>query len=160
MAVVFVCPQCVPTRRAGVLEPAQRSAPETGSVSYDPDRLWTRADVPPGPYLHGSRREYDVDELLLTDVVCNIEGEEDDRQMCFATISMEAALDWAYRRGIRHGGDMLYVYEVEMEDPQVDINMHAQGVDQAITSVMSPRGRVVRLAHQVAKADYPHAFFG
>jgi hypothetical protein len=44
-------------------------------------------------------------------------GDEDDRLMCFASTSAEEALRWAYQRGLRHGGDTLYVYEVEMNDP-------------------------------------------
>lgn len=129
-------------------------------MRYDPSRRWTPSDVPPGPYLHGSRRVYAAGELLLTDVVNNIEGEEDDRQMCFATTTIEQALDWAYRRGLRHGGDHLYAYQVEMLEPQVDVNMHGQGTEPPITSVMSPRGRVVRVARQIAVAEYPDAFFG
>jgi len=129
-------------------------------MPFDPDRKWTAEDVPPGPYYHGSRRVYEEGELLLTDVVCNIEGEEDDRQMCYATTSIDNALDWAYRRGLRHGGDVLYVYEVDMAEPEVDVNMHRPGVDEPITSVMSPQGRVVRVAHQVRVSEYPHAIFG
>jgi hypothetical protein len=129
-------------------------------VRYDPNRRWTPSDVPPSPYFHGSRRVYAAGELLLTDVVNNMEGEEDDRQMCFATTTIEQALDWAYRRGLRHGGDLLYVYEVEMLEPQVDVNMHGQGTEPPITSVMSPSGCVVRVAHQVAVADHPGGLFG
>ena len=116
--------------------------------------------MPPGPYLHGSRRFYEVGECLITGVVNNIEGEEDDRQMCFATTSMDEALDWAYRRGIRHGGRTLYVYEIEMADPQVDVNAHPPGTDGPITSVMSPCGRVLAVANEVALEDYPHTTFG
>ncbi len=121
---------------------------------------WSVDDVPRGPYLHGSRRLYQPDDFLPTDVISNIEGEEDDRQVCFATTCLKDALDWAYRRGIRHGGDMLYVYEVEMVDPQVDVNMHPPGSSEPVRSVMSSRGRVSRLVHEVAVADYPDAFFG
>ena len=125
---------------------------------------WRPADVSRGPYLHGSRRVYKPGESLLTDVVNNQEGEEDDRQMCFATTSLDEALWWAYARGLRHGDDMLYVYEVEMNDPHVDVNAHGArpypGVDYKITSVMSARGRVIKIFHQVAVADYPRAVFG
>lgn len=129
-------------------------------MPFDPDRKWTRDDVPPRPYYHGSRRVYEEGELLLTDVVCNIEGEEDDRQMCFATTSLDHALDWAYRRGLRHGGDVLYVYEVDMVEPEVDINMHRPGGDERKTSVMSSRGHVIRVADQVRVTEYPRAIFG
>lgn len=120
---------------------------------------WTLEDVPPGPYFHGSRRVYEPGECLLTDVVNSIEGEEDDRQMCFATTSREQALDWAYQRGIRHGGDMLYVYEVELTEPEVDVNMHQPGSGAPITSVMSACGRVIRVVDILDKADYPEAFW-
>ncbi|NYI99950.1 hypothetical protein HNR19_000649 [Nocardioides thalensis] len=130
------------------------------AVHLEPDRAWARDDVPAGPYLHGSRKRYEQGDHLLTDVVSTMPGEEDDRRMCFATVSLDEALDWAYRRGIRHGGDTLYVYEVEMEDPQVDVNAHPLGSEGPVTSVMSPRGRVVRVAHEVPVTEYPHAFLG
>jgi hypothetical protein len=129
-------------------------------MSSDDSQTWTAEDVPPGPYLHGSRRHYAVGDYLLTDVVSNMEGEEDDRQMCFATVSEEEALAWAYRRGIRHGGDTLFVYEVEMDDPEVDTNAHGQRTWETVTSVMAPRGRVMAARRAVAVADYPYAWFG
>lgn len=117
--------------------------------------------IPSGPYLHGSRLHYEPGDFLRTDLVSTMEGAEDDRQMCFATTVEEHALDWAYRRGIRYGGDTLYVYEVEMFDPQVDVNMHSSASTPAdVTSVMSERGRVIRLVRAVKKAEYPDAFFG
>ena len=131
---------------------------QNGLVSTFDD--WTQADVPPGPYYHGSRRIYAIGELLLTDVVSTMPGEEDDRQMCFAVTRIDHALDWAYRRGIRHGGETLLVYEVEMDEPQVDINMHRRGMEEPITSIMSSVGRVVGIERQVLVADYPHAFMG
>jgi hypothetical protein len=128
-------------------------------------RGWTLDDLPVGPYLHGTRRRYEVGELLLTDIVSGAPGEEDDRQMCFATVSLDEALDWAYRRGIRHGGDTLYVYEIEMDDPQVDVNMHGhgdytRGTGPSLTSVMSHRGRILRLAHEIPVAEYTKKMLG
>ena len=116
--------------------------------------------LPAGRYLHGSRRIYKPGETLLTGVVNNIPGEEDDRQMCFATTSLDDALHWAYSRGIRYGGETLYVYEVEMVDAEPDVNMHGPDPTGPYTSVMSSKGTVVRLFHQVPLADYPHAHFG
>lgn len=55
---------------------------------------------------------------------------------------------------------MLFVYEVDMLNPEVDVNMHRLGSMEVVTSVMSPTGRVTRLFHRVAVADYPHAIFG
>lgn len=68
--------------------------------------------------------------------------------MCWATTSLEDALDWACRRGIRFGGETLYVYEVDMVDPEVDTNMHRPGSEGPISSVMSMHGivRAVRCA--------------
>ncbi len=95
----------------------------------------------PGPYFYGSRRVYLPGEELLTDVVSNLDGEEDERQMRFATTSEEQALKWAHGRGIPHGGDTLNVYELDMRSPAVDGNARRQGVPQDITSVMSPHER-------------------
>jgi len=103
---------------------------------------------------------YDVGDDLRTDIVNNIEGEEDDRLMCFATTSSDHALKWAYSRGVRYKGDTLYVYEVEPSDPQVDVKMHRPGIEQKITSVRAARERVTRLVKRIAVADYPDAFFG
>jgi hypothetical protein len=136
-----------------------RTAAKIVQMAYDPDREWTPEDVPPPPYFHGTLR-YDVGDELRTDVVNNIEGEEDGRLMCFATTSADAALQWAYSRGIRFRTPTLYVYEVEMFDPRVDVNMHRPGIDQEITSVMAPRGRVIGLVTEIAVADYPDALFG
>jgi hypothetical protein len=52
------------------------------------------------------------------------------------------------------------VYEVDLVDPEVDANMHRHGVLQELRWVMSPEGTVVRLAHQLAVADYPRAISG
>jgi len=125
---------------AGARNVETRRLGETERVSYDPGRAWSADHVPPGPYLHGSRWAYQPGDLLPTDAVSNMEGEEYDRQRCYATTSLEQALDWAYRRGLRRGGRTLCVYEVEMLDPEVDINAHPPGVDQELTSVMSPAG--------------------
>lgn len=43
---------------------------------------------------------------------------------------------------------LLYVYKVELLEPQVDVNMHRPGADEPVTSVMSRRGRVLRIAHR------------
>ena len=96
--------------------------------------------IPPGPYFHGSRLRYQPGDLLRVDVVNNIEGEQDDGLMCFAIVSPAVALQWAYQRGFVHGGGDLFVYEVELTDPEVDVNMHGQGSCRPIESVMSPRG--------------------
>lgn len=118
-------------------------------------RPWTASDVPTGPYFHGSRLRYEPGDRLRTDVINSMDGEEDDRQRCFATVCSEHALDWANRRGIRHGGDTLYVYEVEMVDPEVDVNMHRPGTDGPISSVMAEYGYVVRIAVQLPVAEHP-----
>lgn len=119
--------------------------------------------IPEAPYFHGTRRHYESGDLLLTDVVNNQPGEEDDRLMCFATTSEDDALRWAYQRGINKG-PVLYVYEVAMLDPQVDVNMYPQRAplleDQVVTSVMSHEGTVLRLVRAVPLSDYDDAWFG
>jgi hypothetical protein len=125
-------------------------------------RSWTSCDVPPPPYYHGSRRVYALGDLLVTDVVNNQPGEEDERQMCFACIDIEIALDWAYSRGIGKG-PTLYVYEIDMLDPQVDVNVHSRadyGSGDAITSVMSTRGTVREVVRIVTLKDFDRTPFG
>lgn len=120
---------------------------------------WTPADVPPGPYYHGSRRKYAPGDLLRTDIVNNQPGEEDLRQMCWACLDEEVALDWAYRRGYGRN-KVLYAYEVDLLHPEVDVNMHPHGTDNEIVSVMSPVGRVIRIAREVAVDDFDRTPFG
>lgn len=127
---------------------ANTRAWETAAVNWPP-RSWTAADVPSGPYFHGSRLVYEVGECLRTDIV----SDEDLRRVCFATTSLDDALDWACRRGIRHGGDFLLVYEVAMDEPEVDVNMHQPGSDETITSVMSARGVVIALVLSIPTSE-------
>lgn len=110
-----------------------------------------RPTCPPGPYFHGSRREYEPGDPLLTDIL----SYEDRRLVCFATTRKDAALDWACRRGVRHGGDTLFVYEVEMVDPDVDTNMHMPGSDDELASVMSHHGVVLSVAEAIPTSDCP-----
>lgn len=86
----------------------------------------------------------------------------DPRQMCFATTSIDTALRWACQRSLRNEDrDALFVYEVEMASPEVDTNMHGWMKyplqNEAVTSVMAPRGRVVSLvrAIPIAECDNP-----
>jgi hypothetical protein len=119
----------------------------------DDETTWTADDVPPGPYLHGTRRTYEPGALLWTDAVNTYPGEEDDRQRCFATTSIDEALHWASQRAVS-AGEVLNVYEVEMVEPEVDVNVHPHGSYGDITSVMSHTGRVVRLVRQVSPKEY------
>ena len=89
---------------------------------------------------------------MATDIV----GYDDDRQMCWATTSLDAALQWALQRG-RHIGPILYVYEVALDDVLVDINVHRVGTLEDLTSVMSPHGRVVALVGQMHESEHPNA---
>jgi hypothetical protein len=125
-------------------------------------RPWTTHDVPPPPYYHGSRRTYAPGDLLVTDVVNNRPGEEDDRMVCFACIDIEVALDWAYSRGIGKGS-VLHVYEIDMLDPEVDVNVHNRadyGSGHSITSVMSTQGTVRRVVRTVTLEDFDRTPFG
>jgi hypothetical protein len=82
--------------------------------------------------------------------------------MCFATTSIETAIRWACQRNLRNEDrDSLLVYEVEMESPEVDTNMHGwmryPSQNEAVTSVMAPSGRVIALirAVPIAECDHP-----
>jgi hypothetical protein len=115
---------------------------------------WTAADVPPGPYFHGSRFELQPGVALRTDEVDNNPGIEDDRQRCWATTSWDSALQWALQRKYWMS-DTLYIYEVELDDPEVDVNIHRVRINgEAIDSVMAPSGRVIRLVHQQPASDH------
>lgn len=128
-------------------------------MAYSP-RPWTADDVPDPPFLHGTSTPYPIGDYLRTGTV----GEDPDpeytdlRQMCFATTSREVALDWACRRNLSDKNrDTLFVFVVELTEPEVDTNMHGRmsfpGRDEEITCVMSPRGRVVDVAETIATAD-------
>jgi hypothetical protein len=112
----------------------------------------TVGDVPAGPYFHGTRSVLAPGALLVTDTVSH----DDDRKMCWATTSIESALQWALQRG-RNVGPILYVYEVALCDVIVDINVHQTGTEEELTSVMSPLGRVVVVAAQMHEAEHPDA---
>lgn len=110
--------------------------------------------MPSGPYLHGSRHRYELGDLLHTDIVNGGEGEDEDlRLMCFATTSIGWALAWAYQRS-EHRGPILYVFEVAIPEPEVDLNVHMLGSREQLTSVMGPRGVVVGLTLELPASEY------
>lgn len=115
-------------------------------------RTWTDEDVPSPPYFHGTRTRYEVGDLLHTSPVDPNPGMEDLRERCFATVSPEEAFGWGVRRE-RRRGSLVYVYEVELVDPEVDVNVHGVSGFGAVTSVMSSQGRVVACVRQTAVAD-------
>jgi hypothetical protein len=140
----------------------------------DPFRPWSKAEVPPGPYFHGTRfrvRPGDpfdlavpqsVDQANEWGLVSDPDQGGDGRRMFWATTDAEAAMQWAFQRGrLRlepQGYDRLYVWEVELNDPEVDFNYHPvrrEGVP--VTSVMAASGRFVRLHAEMGAADYPEA---
>lgn len=124
-------------------------------------RPWTTDDVPDPPFLHGTSTRYSIGDDLHRGTVR--EGDPDPeyndlRLMCFATTSRDIALDWACRRSLRdETRDTLYLFVVELAEPEVDTNMHGRmkypGRDDDISCVMSPRGRVVALAESIAIDD-------
>lgn len=101
------------------------------------------ADVPPGPYFHGTRREIPIGAELATGTVDPAFG--DHRQMAWAYTDEAQALKRARSTSSSYGST-LYVYEVELDDPEVDTNVHRPGYTGPVTSVMAPSGRVIRLA--------------
>jgi hypothetical protein len=120
---------------------------------------WTADDVPPGPYYHGTRTEYEVGAQLHVDEVNPADPDperQDDRRMCFATTCFRSALQWAYQRRSRSGGGAtLRVYEVDLPLPEVDTN--AEGWwrrDAEVRSVMAPDGVITRLHLAIDEADY------
>lgn len=108
---------------------------------------FSQSDVPPGPYFHGTRRLLSPGASLHADSVDPSAG--DDREMVWATTDVDAALDWAKRR-YPLSGDTLYVYEVELTDPEIDTNHHREGEAGVVNSVMAPAGVVTRLVKSVA----------
>jgi hypothetical protein len=115
-------------------------------------RPWTPEDVPAGPYYHGSSWAYDEGQTIPTDVVhpeADHTGAVDDRQMSWATTSEEMAFAYACGNGLHLAErETLYVYEVEMTDPEVDINVHGSFCwveGQVLHSLMAPEVRVARI---------------
>lgn len=115
------------------------------------DEPWTADDVPRGPYFHGTRHRIEIGDALKVGTI-NPKG-GDNRCVTWATTDYERALYWARKRNTS-ADSTLYVYEVELDDPEVDVNVH-HGTREAITSVMAASGRVVRL---VSASPAPGAF--
>lgn len=132
---------------------------------------WTAADVPPGPYFHGTMfpiKPGDPFDLTVPrayapdndwGVVNNQEYQEDPRTMFWGTTDQEAALQWGTRYQMRLEGrlDRVYVWEVHLEAPEVDVNAHgsARGLrDEDITSVMAASGRFVRLVQEMSLTEF------
>lgn len=78
--------------------------------------------------------------------------------MCFATTDEHAAMQWAYQRA-RHLGPVMFVYEVDLVDPMVDVNMHSDccwlAADETVTSVMAESGRVTRIVRSTHEDHWP-----
>jgi len=102
--------------------------------------------APPGPYFHGTRSRLEVGDELETGVVDPCSG--DDRQMVWADTDPNNALMWAIQRN-RSRGLTCYVYEVELDQPEVDPLVSRPAGPAPVTSVMAPRGRVLRLVCSV-----------
>lgn len=110
---------------------------------------WTADDVPPPPYFHGSSWKREVGDELPTYAVMPAEeraGYVDARQRAFADTDPEVALGWACRNG-QHDPhrDTLYVYRVDLTEPEVNPNVHSpwRGPDSGeVHSVMAPKAVV------------------
>jgi|GEM_PF-3411118 hypothetical protein len=102
--------------------------------------------VPSGPYFHGTRRRLEIGQELLGGTVDPALG--DDRLMVWANTDVRSAFQWAEKR-YRELGPTLYVYEVELDEPTIDVNQ-----EQVVTSVMAPRGRVVRLVATMSETPW------
>lgn len=68
--------------------------------------------------------------------------------MTWAATTPDDAEKWARARN-RWNDKTLYVYEVELEDPELDPNYHATG----LSSVMASSGRVLRLVRRIERPD-------
>lgn len=101
--------------------------------------------VPSGPYSHGTRRRLEIGQELLGGVDPAL---GDDRLMVWANTDVRSAFQWAEKR-YRELGPTLYVYEVELDEPTIDVNQ-----EQVVTSVMAPRGRVVRLVATMSETPW------
>jgi len=139
----------------------------------DRDAPWTDADVPPGPYFHGTMfviepgAEFDVSVPTQVDptgewgFVNNQEGSEDYRLRFWATTDPDLALHAGARYEWRLEGvsDRIYVWEVELDEPEVDVNLHSRWNTEPgqVTSVMAPSGRFVRIFREMSLSDYHEA---
>ena len=78
--------------------------------------------------------------------------------MCFATIDEDAALQWAYQRS-RHRGPVMFVYEVDLVGPMVDVNVHNDccwiAAGETVTSVMAESGSVRRIVRSMHEDEWP-----
>lgn len=84
---------------------------------------------------------------------------EDCRTMFWATTDPEQALAWSGRYRWRLGPtfDRVFVWEVDLDDPEVDVNVHDPArrcPGETVTSVMAASGRFVRLVQQMTLAEY------
>jgi hypothetical protein len=106
--------------------------------------------VPSGPYFHGTRQQLRIGQELVGGTVDPAFG--DDRLMVWATIDVDQAFEWAAKR-YRSVGPTLYVYELELYEAKNDANV-SQDVTGVVTSVMAPRGRVVRLVGSMTETEW------
>ena len=79
--------------------------------------------------------------------------------MFWGTTDPEAALRWGTRYQLRLEGrlDRVYVWEVHLDAPEVDVNAHrtARGPrDDDVTSVMAASGRFVRLVQEMTLTEF------
>lgn len=102
--------------------------------------------VPSGPYFHGTRQRLEIGQELLGGTVDPALG--DDRLMVWANTDVHSAFQWAEKRH-RELGPTLCVYEVELDEPTIDVNQK-----QVVTSVMAPRGCVVRLVATMSETQW------
>jgi hypothetical protein len=87
-------------------------------------------------------------------LVSDPDSGNDSRRMFWATTTAEAALGWAARRSGHLGLERLYVWEVELDHPEVDVNLHSTRWQVPVTSVMAPSGRFVRVISDIPLAEY------
>ena len=103
---------------------------------------FTPADVPSGPYFHGTRRALILGTALRADTVNPSGG--DNRKMVWASTDAVAAMEWARLR-YPLSGDTLYVSRGGPGQTLVDTNHHRHWETGPFQSVMAPSGTVIRV---------------
>lgn len=95
--------------------------------------------MPAPPYLHGTKADLKPGDRLTPGLVNPADG--DNRLRVWATTSEQMAWKWARKRPPHDRTPK--VYDVHLDDPEIDVNMHANSRGP-ITEIMARSGHVIR----------------
>ncbi len=95
--------------------------------------------VPPPLYFHGTKAGLQSGDRLTPGTVAPAQG--DNRLRVWATTCERRAWKWARLRPPHDGTPK--VYRVHLDDPEIDVNMHASGTPGPFTEVMARSGYVI-----------------